>query len=118
MIHTKMENRNHCYLLRPLSKLIWFAAAAVSFVSASHRLEAESAELASTLYRDAASSVFVISIRDSRGAPISFDTGFVIGKNTLATNLHVVEGGDVFLEQGGVRIPASIQKRDPLNDLV
>src|SRR5690348_8968869 len=70
---------------------------------------AQSGNTAAGIYRKAAPSVFVISVRNATGSALSFGTGFLIGKNTLVTNLHVVEGGDVFLEQGAVRIPASVE---------
>ncbi|MBV9483575.1 MAG: trypsin-like peptidase domain-containing protein [Acidobacteria bacterium] len=59
----------------------------------------------------------MISVRDGKGALRSIGAGFLVQDKTLATNLHVVEGGDVFLEQGTVRIPAIIEKRDLTNDL-
>jgi tetratricopeptide (TPR) repeat protein len=74
-------------------------------------------DLASQIYEKTSPSVFLISVRDGKGLLISLGTGFLIGKNTLATNLHVVEGGNVFLEQGTMRIPAVVEKRDPENDL-
>src|SRR5690348_15553356 len=73
---------------------------------------AQSGDTAAQIYRRAAPSVFVISVRNATGSALSFGSGFLVGKNTLVTNLHVVEGGDVFLEQGAVRIPASVERQD------
>jgi tetratricopeptide (TPR) repeat protein len=78
---------------------------------------AQANDLASQIYQKTSSSVFLIAVHDGKGLPISLGTAFLIGKNTLATNFHVVEGGDVFLEQGAMRIPATVEKRDPANDL-
>jgi hypothetical protein len=74
-----------------------------------------SAELAAQLYEKSAPSVFFISV--GKGQPISFGSGFLIAKNMLVTNAHVVEGGDCFVEEGSVRIPATVEKRDSANDL-
>jgi S1-C subfamily serine protease/Flp pilus assembly protein TadD len=79
--------------------------------------KAQTPDAAARIYREAALSIFVISVRDEKGQPISFGTGFLIDKNTLATNFHVVEGPFIFLEQGPVRIPVTVDKRDPVNDL-
>lgn len=78
---------------------------------------AQANDLASQIYQKTSSSVFLISVHDGKGSPISLATAFLVGKNTLATNLHVVEGGEVFLEQGAMQIPATVEKRDAANDL-
>lgn len=76
-----------------------------------------SADIAAQLYKQAAPSIFVISVRNPNGKAVSFGTGFLVGKSTLVTNAHVVEGGDTFVEQGAFRIPASLEKRDSINDV-
>jgi serine protease Do len=75
------------------------------------------ADLATQIYERASPSVFVISVRSAKGDPIGFGTGFLIAKNTLVTNVHVVDAGEPFVEQGAFRIPAKVEKRDDRNDL-
>jgi hypothetical protein len=81
-----------------LCSLVWPAAA-------------QTAEIATQIYRKASPAVFVILLRDTKGSPISFGFGFVIAKNALVTNFHVVEGGSVFLCQGALNIPARVEKQ-------
>ncbi|MFL6353048.1 MAG: trypsin-like peptidase domain-containing protein [Bryobacteraceae bacterium] len=88
---------------------------AAGFLSGS--VLAQTGDIAAQIYEKTSSCVFVISVRDGNGSPLLFGTGFLVEKNTIATNLHVVQGGNVFLEQGALRIPAAVEKRDPANDL-
>jgi S1-C subfamily serine protease len=73
--------------------------------------------IAAKIYEKASPSVFVISVREENGQPVSLGTGFLVSNKTLATTLHVVEGTHVFVEQGPFRIPATVDKRDVANDL-
>lgn len=77
----------------------------------------QTSDIAARIYREASPSVFVIIVHDAKGSPLSLGTGFLVRKNTLATNLHVVEGGSVSVQVGPVSIPATVEKRDPKNDL-
>ncbi|MGA8027611.1 MAG: tetratricopeptide repeat-containing serine protease family protein [Bryobacteraceae bacterium] len=74
-------------------------------------------EQAADIYRATSPSIFIISVRSGDGSPISFGTGFLIGKSRLATNWHVIQGGTPFLEIGAVRLPAEMEARDEINDL-
>lgn len=75
------------------------------------------AETAADIYKAASPSVFLISTRGQDGSTISIGTGFLIGPGQLATNWHVIEAGNAFLETGAVSIPVEIISRDELNDL-
>jgi S1-C subfamily serine protease len=58
---------------------------------------AQTNDTAAMVYRKSAPAVFVISRHNSAGQPVSFGSGFLIDKNILVTNAHVVEGGGTFL---------------------
>jgi S1-C subfamily serine protease len=102
------------FLQRFLIQLLGVTVCLATFVKAG---ETQAPEAAAEIYQEVAPSVFIISVCNDQGEPTSFGTGFLIGENTLATNLHVIEGTHVFLEQGPVRIPVTVDKRDPINDL-
>lgn len=90
----------------------------ITFPLVSSGRDNQSGDIAAKVFNSAASSVFVVSVRNDKGGLISLGTGFLVEKNTLATNLHVVKGGQhVFVEVGAARLPATIQKRDAKNDL-
>ncbi len=103
---------------RTLSLLIYTLGFGLALVTSSAPiLMGQTGDIASKVYQDASPSVFLISVRDSTGSPVSIATAFLIKTNLLITNLHAVTGGTVYLEQGGLRVPGTIEARDPANDL-
>ncbi len=80
-------------------------------------LSAQSGNFAERIYEQAAPSVFVILIKDANGTTTSLGSGFLIGKNRLVTNFHVVGSGAIFIKLGVIEVPASVENIDPINDL-
>ena len=82
----------------------WFQKVSVGLVLAlsAGLSPAQTGEIAANIYQKASPAVFVILLRDAKGSPVSFGSGFLIAKNTLVTNFHVIAGGSVFLSQGPV----------------
>jgi tetratricopeptide (TPR) repeat protein len=69
------------------------------------------------IYKQSSSSVFLIYVASEDGTPIALGSGFLIARNTIVTNAHVVERGNISVELGPARVPAKVSKLDHNNDL-
>lgn len=78
---------------------------------------AQQADVAAKIYARAAKSVLVILIKSADGQVVAQGTGFLVENGKIITNEHVIRGGTAVIDLGGVRIPATVESSDSINDL-
>ncbi|MEO8597328.1 MAG: tetratricopeptide repeat-containing serine protease family protein [Candidatus Solibacter sp.] len=72
---------------------------------------------ATTIYSKYSKSVLLIFVKSADTKIVSQGTGFLVSGGKIVTNQHVIVGGTPLLDLGGVRIPATVESVDDLNDL-
>lgn len=77
----------------------------------------QAVDTAKQVYDGSQNSVFLLYVNDNSGTPTALGSGFLVGPRMLATNVHVVDGGNPVLSVGPVRIPLKILRIDEENDL-
>jgi tetratricopeptide (TPR) repeat protein len=61
--------------------------------------------------------VLLIFVKSADSKIVAQGTGFLVEGGKIITNKHVIEGGTPLIDLGGVRIPATVESTDDLNDL-
>ncbi len=77
---------------------------------------AQDTDLGHRIYSANAPSVLLLYVQ-SNGEYVAQGTGFLIEGSKIVTNAHVANAGKVFVELGPARIPTTLDKIDPVNDL-
>jgi tetratricopeptide (TPR) repeat protein len=72
---------------------------------------------AAKIYAEASKSVLLIYVKSTDDKIVAQGTGFLVANGKLITNKHVIRDGVPFIDLGGVRLPASVESTDDLNDI-
>jgi serine protease Do len=72
---------------------------------------------AAKIYSQSSNSVLLIFVKSADSKIVGQGTGFVVAGGKIITNKHVIEDGSPLIDLGGVRIPATVESTDELNDL-
>jgi S1-C subfamily serine protease len=73
--------------------------------------------LGESIYKAVSEAVFAVEVLDEKGNVSALGTAFLIEKQRLVTNYHVVQGGTPHLRVGTLRVECVVEKLDPANDL-
>jgi tetratricopeptide (TPR) repeat protein len=72
---------------------------------------------ATKIYSQYSKSVMLIFMKSADSKIVSQGTGFLVPGGKIITNKHVIVDGTPLIDLGGVRIPATVESTDDLNDL-
>lgn len=88
------------------------------FVALSHvpQVRAQQSD-AEKIYSQSSRSVLLIFVKSADSKIVAQGTGFLVQGGKIITNKHVVLDGTPLIDLGGVRIPATVESTDDLNDI-
>jgi S1-C subfamily serine protease len=72
---------------------------------------------AEKIYSQSSKSVLLIFVKSADSKTVAQGTGFLVEGGKIITNNHVVRDGAPLIDLGGVRIPATVESTDDLNDI-
>jgi tetratricopeptide (TPR) repeat protein len=72
---------------------------------------------AAKIYSQSSKSVLLIFVKSADSKIVAQGTGFLVEGGKIITNKHVVRDGAALIDLGGVRIPATLESTDDLNDI-
>ena len=72
---------------------------------------------AAKIYARSSKSVLLIFVRSADSKIVAQGTGFLVEGGKIVTNKHVVQEGTALIDLGGVRIPATVESTDDLDDI-
>jgi S1-C subfamily serine protease len=72
---------------------------------------------AAKIYSQYSKSVLLIFVKSADSKIVAQGTGFLVEGGKIITNKHVVRDGTALIDLGGVRIPATVESTDELNDI-
>jgi hypothetical protein len=72
---------------------------------------------AAKIYSQSSKSVLLIFVKSADSKIGAQGTGFLVEGGKIITNKHVIRDGTALIDLGGVRIPASVESTDDLNDI-
>lgn len=78
---------------------------------------AKNPDQASKIYAESSKSVLMIVVRSESGEVVGQGSGFVVAGGKVVTNEHVVRTGNVLIDLGAVKLPASVERIDAFNDI-
>lgn len=79
--------------------------------------KAKDPDLAPKVYAETSKSVLMIVVRSEKGEIVRQGTGFVVAGGKVVTNEHIVRNGNVLIDLGAVKLPASVERIDTFNDI-